>query len=335
MPPGIFGTLATLRGAHVRGTAEGEAQERAKLLEQYALQFKQQQAQREREVQDRDFGLRREQMTAQQRLAEVQAQRQAEADERAAALHSRTMSAPVPGTPEAIRAAAEQARAIAAATAPITRQNMQASVAARQSANGTARGRMAPMGVVQSVIDNQTRLNTIDQALAGLKTSPGSVGAKMGGWVGDDIANRVYDKEGATLRATIADIGSMEIRDRSGAAVSAAEFPRIKPFIPKITDDAATVTRKLARMRQIIAEETALLQANYGPENGFREIRTGAPAGGQRTANPPINEAAAAEIEEEQALLNEALEQGADRQAALQMYAQRVAEINRRHGVQR
>jgi hypothetical protein len=43
----------------------------------------------------------------------------------------------------------------------------------------------------------------------------------------------------------IADIGSMKIHDRSGAAVSAAEFPRLKPFVPSANDEPAAAVEKL------------------------------------------------------------------------------------------
>jgi hypothetical protein len=64
------------------------------------------------------------------------------------------------------------------------------------------------------------------------------------GYLPNTVLNRV-DPEGVDARAALSDIGSMVIHDRSGAAVSATEFPRLQPFIPSVRDDAATVKKKL------------------------------------------------------------------------------------------
>jgi hypothetical protein len=131
---------------------------------------------------------------------------------------------------------------------------------------------------VQTVLDNEKSLGVIDDALAHLEKNPdavGSVNAIPGAtWVRNHVTGTDED---VNTRASIADIGSLTIRDRSGAAVSAAEFPRIRPFIPSETDTPQAARVKLARMRQIIAEENALYLANFGPDQGYLPIRTSAP----------------------------------------------------------
>ena len=120
-------------------------------------------------------------------------------------------------------------------------------------------GGMGSAAVLNAIKENQTKLSVIDNALMQLETRPQGVGLKG---IIPDIALQRIDPEGVDLRANVADIGSMVIHDRSGAAVTAREMPRLSPFIPKASDTPDTVRRKLARMKAIINEETAFLDRN-------------------------------------------------------------------------
>jgi hypothetical protein len=77
------------------------------------------------------------------------------------------------------------------------------------------------------------------------------------------------DPQGTDARAALADLGSLVIHERSGAAVTAAEFPRLMPFIPKINDDPETVKKKLKRFVQIY-REVATETANFYRESGYK-----------------------------------------------------------------
>jgi hypothetical protein len=78
------------------------------------------------------------------------------------------------------------------------------------------------------------------------------------------------DPEGVDARAGVADIGSLVLHDRSGAAVTAAESPRLMPFIPLSTDDDKTVLKKLKRMREIAASEQLGLTETYSKDQGYK-----------------------------------------------------------------
>jgi hypothetical protein len=156
-------------------------------------------------------------------------------------------------------------------------------IPADQAAQIGPDGRITPVGerlkpvpipVVQALTGNNSGLATIDRALEALQAYPGAVG--MANFLPDLIRQR-QDPQGVNARATIADIGSMVIHDRSGAAVTAAEFPRLAPFIPSATDSPETVRSKLLQLREKLAEDTAWLAAPYGEENGYRPL----------TINPP------------------------------------------------
>ena len=109
-----------------------------------------------------------------------------------------------------------------------------------------------PTSAAQKLMENNQNLRKAEQALAlisGKKAGGAEGDAAATGWKGfvpDTILQRV-DPSGVSTRAAIGDLGSMVIHDRSGAAVTAAEFPRLRPFIPTVTDDPETVKKKLSR----------------------------------------------------------------------------------------
>lgn len=115
--------------------------------------------------------------------------------------------------------------------------------------------REVPQYVVTGVTGNAKSLSVINNALASLGTDAGKNAVGMKGYLPNFALNRI-DPDGTATRADIADIGSLTIHDRSGAAVTAAESPRLMPFIPLPTDDAITVKKKLTRFKQALEAET-------------------------------------------------------------------------------
>lgn len=112
-----------------------------------------------------------------------------------------------------------------------------------------------PQYVVEGITGNAKSLASIRNALASLKTEAGANGVGVKGYLPNFALNRL-DPEGTGIRADISDVGSLTLHDRSGAAVTASESPRLMPFIPLATDDAKTVEKKLKRMEQLIQAET-------------------------------------------------------------------------------
>jgi hypothetical protein len=146
-----------------------------------------------------------------------------------------------------------------------------------------------PENVLKAMLTNSTSERQVDTALQllGGKTVDGLQGdASAIGPIQGRIPDTILQKSnpnGVVTRAAIADIGSMIIHDRSGAAVTIAEMPRLIPFIPQITDTPEAAKAKLTRMK---AELT-----NIG--NEFRAVHESAgytmPTGLQpnaKVANP-------------------------------------------------
>jgi hypothetical protein len=134
-----------------------------------------------------------------------------------------------------------------------------------------------PATVASGYIENQVSLTKIDEAIARVQQYPNALGLKN--LMGDDLRQRT-DPEGVAIRAMIADIGSMKIHDRSGAAVSAAEFPRLKPFVPSAKDEPAAAIEKL----KLFKREYELMQQGI---NTFYSEGYKPPPGRPAASTPP------------------------------------------------
>ena len=123
-----------------------------------------------------------------------------------------------------------------------------------------------PANINLAIIKNSQGVQQLSDTIKLLEQNPEATGFK--GFVPGAILNRA-DPEGVNARAGVADIGSLVMHERSGAAVTAAESPRLVPFIPLITDDNATALKKLKRMKTIIEGEQKGLTETYSKEQGY------------------------------------------------------------------
>lgn len=130
--------------------------------------------------------------------------------------------------------------------------------------SGKTIGKALPVSASKALLENSQNLRQAERALAMIegKMVGGATGDKSAtGWKGylPEAMLQRLDPGGISTRAEIGDLGSMVIHDRSGAAVTAAEFPRLRPFIPLVTDDPAAAKKKLERFVSVyrdIVEET-------------------------------------------------------------------------------
>jgi hypothetical protein len=123
-----------------------------------------------------------------------------------------------------------------------------------------------PANINLAIIKNNQGVQQLSDTIKLLEQNPEATGFK--GFVPGAILNRA-DPEGVNARAGVADIGSLVMHERSGAAVTAAESPRLVPFIPLITDDNATALKKLKRMKTIIEGEQKGLTETYSKDQGY------------------------------------------------------------------
>jgi hypothetical protein len=100
----------------------------------------------------------------------------------------------------------------------------------------------------------------------------------------EEVAQRAHPA-GVPLRAAIGDIGSMKIHERSGAAVSAKEHPRLKPFVPSTADTPKAAYDKLQNFQreyQLIQQEIL----DYAESQGYKSPEKSGAEGKVKVYNP-------------------------------------------------
>ena len=128
-----------------------------------------------------------------------------------------------------------------------------------------------PAAVVKGMTENISAITQIDQTLQELENTQGSGVGFVEGNLPGAIADRINSR-GVRLRAMIADIGSMKIHDRSGAAVTAAEFPRLRPFIPSPSDSPETIRTKLEQFRDQYFNELHNQRNAWSVKSGYKPV---------------------------------------------------------------
>lgn len=158
-------------------------------------------------------------------------------------------------------------------------------------ATKSADGKPMPASAAKGLLENQANLRRAQQALeliSGKQIDGGIQGDQDAtGWknvLPNQVLNRM-DPKGVDTRAAIADLGSMVIHDRSGAAVTASEFPRLAPFVPTATDDPATVRKKLTQFVRVY-QDTVADSADFYSSMGYRVPTDTLRSGTSRPSSP-------------------------------------------------
>jgi hypothetical protein len=134
-----------------------------------------------------------------------------------------------------------------------------------------ARAKEIPATMQAGILANVSAVRSVENAITEATKAPDATGVTAGllNMVPFGVVNKVMPG-GTAARAAIADIASMKIHDRSGAAVTVSEFPRLAPFIPLVSDDDKTVQIKLKRFREELANEIRDQAAVYSEDQGYR-----------------------------------------------------------------
>lgn len=116
-----------------------------------------------------------------------------------------------------------------------------------------------PASLRKAVADNEQTLRSIDEAVAAIEKNPDA----LHGW--DTFTPEVVRKftetpDKVTVRAPVADVGSLQIHNRTGANMNIKEEPRLAPFVPDIRDRPENALIKLRRLKERIQEENTALQ---------------------------------------------------------------------------
>lgn len=207
---------------------------------------------------------RREETTA--RITAQKEARVAELEQKAEAARLRS---------EDTRLSIEQRKEAAAEMAAVRREAIAAAREAallraeisREKADKPKDLKNLPSAQTKAWTENNKAIKFIDDALSAVKAYPQGLG--LTNVLGNTIRTRT-DPKGVDVRALVGNIGSLKVHDRSGAAVTASETPRLVPFIPQPTDNAATVEKKLRlfqREYQLMQQEIVDLAETQGYKN--------------------------------------------------------------------
>jgi hypothetical protein len=128
-----------------------------------------------------------------------------------------------------------------------------------------AKAKSIPASIQKAMTENDSALRKIEDALAAVNEYEEALGGMN--MLGDTVRQRT-DPNGVKARALVADIGSLKLHDRSGAAVTAAETPRLKPFIPSATDTPDTVRTKLGLFKREYKAIQDDIRSAYPKETG-------------------------------------------------------------------
>lgn len=134
-----------------------------------------------------------------------------------------------------------------------------------------------PAAQSKAWIENSSGIASVENALKIAGDNPKAFGLKN--YLPDAVMQRV-DPKGVEARAAVANLGSLRIHDRSGAAVTASETPRLMPFIPNARDDYETIEKKLKgfkREYEIIQREIL----EFADTQGYK------PPGTMKVDQPP------------------------------------------------
>jgi len=128
-----------------------------------------------------------------------------------------------------------------------------------------------PTQVSTGFIENQNTINKIDNAIQQIQNTPDS-SFGLRNVVGDTVMQRI-DPKGSLARAAISGVAGQKYHDISGAAVSASESNRLKPYIPSSQDTKENILQKLNNMKAEYANTNSLIQNQFNEGQGYRPLQ--------------------------------------------------------------
>ena len=137
--------------------------------------------------------------------------------------------------------------------------------------------------ITKAIAQNQQTLSYIDKAIKAVKEHPEAFGLEHGRGlpvIGGIIDQRL-DPAGIDARSLVANIGSQQIHDRTGAAMSIHEEKRLNPFVPGGSDTPQKILANLEQLKAGLVENNDALE------------HSGTPVGGAAGAGslPPLSDA--------------------------------------------
>lgn len=132
-----------------------------------------------------------------------------------------------------------------------------------------------PDRVKEDVRDNEAQKRTAQAVLNAVNklpnspTSPGKQAVKQYLPFGNAVVD-AWDPQGMQARQLIGQLSSIKIKDISGAAVSASEFPRLAQWIPQDGDTKPQATSKLQNFIRELDAINSEMGQQYSKDQGYK-----------------------------------------------------------------
>tara|TARA_R110002020_G_scaffold245223_1_gene458865 strand:- start:1047 stop:2750 length:1704 start_codon:yes stop_codon:yes gene_type:complete len=94
----------------------------------------------------------------------------------------------------------------------------------------------------------------------------------VGVFQGNVLPDIVLNEKAQQLRAILADLGSAKVLERSGAAVTASEETRLKPYVPRPGDSEEVIRTKLKGFFREFTGRFNDIQTFFSPERGYKKF---------------------------------------------------------------
>jgi hypothetical protein len=130
-------------------------------------------------------------------------------------------------------------------------------------------GPRMPGSTVEKIALNNAIVESSDEILGRLDSETGgALGLRFKTPLVGSLLERTGSEADQALRAQISNIGSQLLQARSGAAISAAEFERLSPFVPAISDNPEMVKAKLKSLSTELRRINNAYNEAFGTQQG-------------------------------------------------------------------
>lgn len=126
-----------------------------------------------------------------------------------------------------------------------------------------AAAKPVPASLRKAVAVNNQTISSIDEAIKQIEAHP-DVLHRWDSFLPEIARKFTESPEDVGVRAPVADVGSLQIHDRTGANMNIREEPRLAPFVPDIRDKSPNALIKLKRLRTRLVEMNDGIQSDNG-----------------------------------------------------------------------
>jgi len=139
-----------------------------------------------------------------------------------------------------------------------------------------------PAKIVDGIMDMRETARKIKLAQELIEDEDAQEG--VGVVQGNVLPDIVLNEKAQQLRALLADLGSAKVLERSGAAVTASEEARLKPYVPRPGDSEEVIRTKLKNFFREYTGRMSDIELFFSPDRGYQKFEfpeIGEPDSGQ------------------------------------------------------